>query len=254
MRKVWLLFVVAIILSLFVGADVSVQNGSVVIQPQVANAQYYQVVEKRCGNCNKVVPNDSQVGDRCPHCGVIWGMEQTQYGGTVSGGYDDSPPPEPEPEGEDISVKVMPNPEDPNDKEESLDTVYREKDDALLVPLRDILRVLHAWSEWDPDPKPPVTVVIHPTGLDALYTLTIGKTLVGVNECGSTREVEFEVAPITRKGICYVSLIDIATLFGFTVELSEDNSLATLTPVVPEEEAAEETTSTTNPLLPRIKF
>lgn len=35
----------------------------------------FTVTEARCGKCGKQVSPDSKVGDRCPHCGVIWGRE-----------------------------------------------------------------------------------------------------------------------------------------------------------------------------------
>jgi hypothetical protein len=31
------------------------------------------VISKSCGACGKPVSSASQVGDRCPHCGVVWG-------------------------------------------------------------------------------------------------------------------------------------------------------------------------------------
>ncbi len=34
------------------------------------------VVSKSCGACGKPVSVSSQVGDRCPHCGVVWGTER----------------------------------------------------------------------------------------------------------------------------------------------------------------------------------
>lgn len=34
------------------------------------------VISKSCGACGKSVSRDSQVGDRCPHCGVVWGSER----------------------------------------------------------------------------------------------------------------------------------------------------------------------------------
>lgn len=34
------------------------------------------VLSKSCGVCGKTVSSDSQVGDRCPHCGVVWGTER----------------------------------------------------------------------------------------------------------------------------------------------------------------------------------
>ncbi len=34
-------------------------------------------MSKSCGKCQKAVANTSKVGDRCPHCGVVWGREVT---------------------------------------------------------------------------------------------------------------------------------------------------------------------------------
>lgn len=34
------------------------------------------VISKSCGACGKSVSSGSQVGDRCPHCGVVWGTER----------------------------------------------------------------------------------------------------------------------------------------------------------------------------------
>jgi len=36
-------------------------------------------MSKSCGACGKGVSSSSKVGDRCPHCGVVWGYEQTSY-------------------------------------------------------------------------------------------------------------------------------------------------------------------------------
>ena len=35
----------------------------------------YGVGSKRCERCGKTVPIYMQVGDKCPHCGVVWGKE-----------------------------------------------------------------------------------------------------------------------------------------------------------------------------------
>jgi predicted RNA-binding Zn-ribbon protein involved in translation (DUF1610 family) len=47
--------------------------------PEKAQAQYRTIISMRktCGHCGMQVPNSSQVGDKCPHCGVIWGRENT---------------------------------------------------------------------------------------------------------------------------------------------------------------------------------
>lgn len=38
-------------------------------------------VSKKCENCGGIVSNNASVGDTCPHCGVIWGKENTKYHG-----------------------------------------------------------------------------------------------------------------------------------------------------------------------------
>jgi hypothetical protein len=43
---------------------------------------------KSCGACNRSVSNYSGVGDRCPHCGVIWGRENTSTKYVDSYSYD----------------------------------------------------------------------------------------------------------------------------------------------------------------------
>ena len=44
-------------------------------------AQTYTTKSKSCGNCGKTVSNNSRIGMRCPHCGVVWGREneRTSY-------------------------------------------------------------------------------------------------------------------------------------------------------------------------------
>ena len=41
------------------------------------NAQAYTTVSKSCGSCDGAVSSSSRIGQRCPHCGVIWGKENT---------------------------------------------------------------------------------------------------------------------------------------------------------------------------------
>ena len=41
------------------------------------NAQAYTTVSKSCGSCGGAVSSSSRIGQRCPHCGVIWGRENT---------------------------------------------------------------------------------------------------------------------------------------------------------------------------------
>lgn len=40
-------------------------------------SQSYTTESKSCGSCGKAVSVKSKVGDRCPHCGVRWGYENT---------------------------------------------------------------------------------------------------------------------------------------------------------------------------------
>ena len=49
----------------------------------------YGQSSKSCGACNRSVSIYSTVGDRCPHCGVIWGRENTTTDYYSSYSYDD---------------------------------------------------------------------------------------------------------------------------------------------------------------------
>lgn len=40
-------------------------------------AQSYSTISKSCGSCGGAVSSSSRIGQRCPHCGVIWGKENT---------------------------------------------------------------------------------------------------------------------------------------------------------------------------------
>ena len=55
---------------------------------QVAYGQTYTTQSKSCGSCTKAVSNNSQVGMRWPHCGVVWGRENTKTTTTYSSKYD----------------------------------------------------------------------------------------------------------------------------------------------------------------------
>jgi hypothetical protein len=63
--------------------------GSISMLALVGPVHAQTVVEKRCSNCNQVVPIGSQVGSSCPHCHAGWSFEQTHYvdGGGTPGGY-----------------------------------------------------------------------------------------------------------------------------------------------------------------------
>jgi hypothetical protein len=43
-----------------------------------------QVIQKQCLSCKKIVSDSSKAGDRCPHCGVVWGYEQDVNGQVTS--------------------------------------------------------------------------------------------------------------------------------------------------------------------------
>jgi len=50
--------------------------------PDVAFAQgsgSYRLVGKTCGKCGKPVSMSSKIGDTCPHCGAVWGVERSTY-------------------------------------------------------------------------------------------------------------------------------------------------------------------------------
>lgn len=40
-------------------------------------SQTMTTVSKNCGKCGGVVSSFAGIGERCPHCGVIWGNERT---------------------------------------------------------------------------------------------------------------------------------------------------------------------------------
>ena len=42
-------------------------------------AQTYTTESKNCGSCQREVSINSRIGDKCPHCGVIWGRENTTH-------------------------------------------------------------------------------------------------------------------------------------------------------------------------------
>jgi predicted RNA-binding Zn-ribbon protein involved in translation (DUF1610 family) len=41
------------------------------------SAQSYTTESKSCGSCQKEVSINSRIGMKCPHCGVVWGQENT---------------------------------------------------------------------------------------------------------------------------------------------------------------------------------
>jgi len=71
-----------------------------------ASPLHSQYISKSCGRCGGGVPVTSQVGQRCPHCGAIWGFESTSYQnsyqsvpsyGSATAGWDKPPSPPPPP-------------------------------------------------------------------------------------------------------------------------------------------------------------
>ena len=53
----------------------------------------WELVGKRCGNCGGSLPLSTGVGSRCPHCGVLFGGEKSEYssgGGGGGGGGDEA--------------------------------------------------------------------------------------------------------------------------------------------------------------------
>ena len=49
------------------------------ISPGSSSSSGMSITSKSCGKCGKGVPNSSKVGDQCPHCGVIWGLERVTH-------------------------------------------------------------------------------------------------------------------------------------------------------------------------------
>ena len=53
----------------------------------------WELVGKKCGACGGSLPLSTGVGSRCPHCGVLFGGEKSEYssgGGSGGGGGDDA--------------------------------------------------------------------------------------------------------------------------------------------------------------------
>lgn len=48
-------------------------------EPEQTGGFAGSVVSKSCGACGKGVSSSAKVGDRCPHCGVVWGHETQSY-------------------------------------------------------------------------------------------------------------------------------------------------------------------------------
>ena len=55
--------------------------------PAMPSPQMEMQYEKRCSSCNKVVPDSSKAGGRCPHCGVRWDYEDGPGGRKTSSAY-----------------------------------------------------------------------------------------------------------------------------------------------------------------------
>ena len=43
-----------------------------------------QFYSKQCLSCKKLIPSSSKLGDRCPHCGVIWEEEEDEHGRVIA--------------------------------------------------------------------------------------------------------------------------------------------------------------------------
>ena len=57
-------------------SDIVDQNGNKLPLTPSGIATGSELITKSCGACGKEVSPTSKVGDRCPHCGVIWGQER----------------------------------------------------------------------------------------------------------------------------------------------------------------------------------
>lgn len=55
------------------------------LAPSAITAQTYTTTSKQCGACHQDVSVNSQVGMKCPHCGVTWGQQSTTYNQSVNG-------------------------------------------------------------------------------------------------------------------------------------------------------------------------
>ena len=62
---------------------------SFLFAPLFLFSQNWVTESKSCGSCGGIVSKTAKVGDRCPHCGVTWGRENTTR--TSSSYYDYTP-------------------------------------------------------------------------------------------------------------------------------------------------------------------
>ena len=62
---------------------------SLLLTPLFLFSQNWVTESKSCGSCGGIVSKTAKVGDRCPHCGVTWGRENTTR--TSSSYYDYTP-------------------------------------------------------------------------------------------------------------------------------------------------------------------
>lgn len=65
---------------------------SLLFAPLFLFAQNWVTESKSCGSCGGIVSKTAKVGDRCPHCGVIWGRENTTRKSTTYHDYRPSYP------------------------------------------------------------------------------------------------------------------------------------------------------------------
>ena len=195
----WIVFGLFFMLSnlSFTGNDLS-------FKPRSVFAQYYQyVIEKRCSNCNRVVPNSSHAGQRCPHCGAYWSYE-TSTGMSSAGSTSE------EPSGETVTIHFG---------EESFEVNYREKNDSILVPIRVFSENLGFSVIW----TPPESIRIA-SGQGLNIYLAIGQKTANVIEQGVSREIELTLAPEIFSGRSYIPLRNCAELLGFQVDYKDNEN------------------------------
>ena len=172
-----------------------------VFRSQPAVAQDY--VEKTCGNCGKVVPDDSEVGDYCPYCGAYWGYEIPNFSGYNWGGDQDEYEYE---DGETITV---------NFEGDSYDVVYRDINDTIYVPARFFNEDLIFGLEW----IPPDSIVMHKE--NERFKLTVGQTTVTVEnelDASATKTIEIAAAPEMYRDSVYVPLRAISEMLGYMAD------------------------------------
>lgn len=144
-----------------------------------------EVVEKRCGNCQREVPLSSHVGQRCPHCGVYWGYDDTSY---TSGSSSPRRVPE-------VSLKYG---------DETFTATTLTSNSSLMVPVRTFENF---------------GVVVEWTGSGT--TLTKGYQSVTMVS-GSSDSGRWSPAPRMRRGTLYVPLRAVAGALGLVLDKQDD--------------------------------